>query len=607
LGNLCLFTNWRPLVSFRFSPNPNLAHQINWMPWGEAAFAKAQAENKPVLLSISAVWCYWCHVMDDTSYSDPDVARLIDQSFVAVRVDNDHRPDLNSRYNVGGWPTTAFLTGHGGLIGGATYLPPDQFLSMLSELSRAYEEDRADLYDQARGLLRQRQDRVGRITAGPELEDSLPDQVARNLAGAYDAINGGFGQEPKFPNGPILQYLVHLARTTGEDFYRSMLVKSLDRMSGGPLYDNEEGGFFRNTGNADWTDPQREKLLEDNVIMAQVYLDAYSLLGTEDYRRVAAQTVDYIVTSLFDREIPGFRGSQGAHSDYFNLPAAVRMDKDRPAVDPSCYSNGNAQAVSLMLDAAWRLGRPELTEIAAAVLDHLESTAQTGQLSHVYDGSGAGDGMSFLVDWAGLLIALTEGHGYTGREHYLERAKSIVTEILDRFYDETGGGFFDIESKPQPIGYLRLREKPLAENVSVAIGLLKLWQATRDDDYRQIAETTLSACASTFHEYGAQSAGYGLAVSMLKNSPVEVTVEGRPEDSGTSQMIQAAAQLSCANLVIKPVLVDASELPAQAHVCLDTLCLPPVTDPDLLEGLVKEMMSPIASPFENVFDRLAGI
>lgn len=84
------------------------------------------------MLSISAVWCYWCHVMDETSYSDPDVARLIDQSFIAIRVDNDHRPDLNSRYNVGGWPTTAFLTGHGGLIGGATYLPPDQFLSMLS-------------------------------------------------------------------------------------------------------------------------------------------------------------------------------------------------------------------------------------------------------------------------------------------------------------------------------------------------------------------------------------------------------------------------------------------------------------------------------------------
>ena len=595
------------MVSFRFSPNPNLAHQINWMPWGEAAFAKAQAEDKPVLLSISAVWCYWCHVMDETSYSDPDVARLISQSFIAVRVDNDHRPDLNSRYNVGGWPTTAFLTAHGGLIGGATYLPPDQFLSMLSELCQAYEEDRAQLYDQARGLLRQRQERTGRITAGPELEDSLPNQVARSLAGAYDAINGGFGQEPKFPNGPILQYLVHLTRTTGEDFYRSMLVKSLDRMSSGPLYDREDGGFFRNTGNADWSDPQREKLLEDNVSLAQVYLDAYSILDRQDYRQVASQTVDYIVTSLFNRDIPGFRGSQGAHSDYFSLPASLRVEQDVPLVDSSCYCQSNAQSASLLLVAAWKLNRPELTETALAVLYHLDSSAQAGQLSHVYDGPGSGNGLSFLMDWASLLIALLDGHGYTGRIHYLDRAKSVAAELLNRFYDEAGGGFFDIEATTQPIGYLRLREKPLAENVSVAIGLLKLWQETRNNDYRQIAETTLSACAGTFHEYGAQSAGYGLAVSLLKNSPVEVTVEGRPEDPETSQMVQAAAQLSCPNLVIKPVLVDESQLPPQAHVCLDTLCLPSVTDPKLLEGLVSEMAGPASSPFENILDRMTGL
>jgi hypothetical protein len=253
------------------------------------------------------------------------------------------------------------------------------------------------------------------------------------------------------------------------------------------------------------------------------------------------------------------------------------------------------------------LGRPELTATALAVLDQLDSAAQAGQLSHVYDGSAVDDGLSFLLDWATLLTALVDAHGCTGKEQYLNRAKAAVTEILDRFYDETGGGFFDIESKPQPIGYLRLREKPLAENVTVAIGLLKLWQATRDDDYKQIAETTLSSCVSTFHEYGAHSAGYGLAVSMLKNAPVEVTVEGRPDDPGTSQMIQAAARLSSVNLVIKRVLVDEAELPAQAHVCLGTLCLPPVADPDLLEGLVLEITSPAASPFENIFDQLPGV
>ena len=152
---------------FRFSPNTNLADRIDWHPWGEAAFAKAQAENKPVLLSISAVWCHWCHVMDETSYSDPDVQRVINENFVCIRADNDRRPDLNARYNVGGWPTTAFLTGHGGLMGGATYLPPDQFLAMLGELQRAYREEKSQLYDQARELLNQRQQRAVKVCAGP--------------------------------------------------------------------------------------------------------------------------------------------------------------------------------------------------------------------------------------------------------------------------------------------------------------------------------------------------------------------------------------------------------------------------------------------------------
>ena len=123
------------MSGIRFSPNPNEAHRIEWLPWGSASFERAQAEDKPVLLSISAAWCHWCHVMDETTYSDPDVRSLLLSGFIAVRVDNDHRPDVNARYNVGGWPTTAFLTPHGGLIGGATYLPPDQFIAMLLEFA----------------------------------------------------------------------------------------------------------------------------------------------------------------------------------------------------------------------------------------------------------------------------------------------------------------------------------------------------------------------------------------------------------------------------------------------------------------------------------------
>lgn len=119
---------------FHFSPRPNRAHEVRWRPWGDEAFAEAKAQDRPILLSLSAVWCHWCHVMDETSYSDPGVISYVNQHFVPVRVDNDQRPDINARYNLGGWPTTAFLTPDGELMTGGTYIPPEAML----EIGRAH-------------------------------------------------------------------------------------------------------------------------------------------------------------------------------------------------------------------------------------------------------------------------------------------------------------------------------------------------------------------------------------------------------------------------------------------------------------------------------------
>ncbi len=599
------------MTNFRFSPAPNQAHRIEWLPWGPEALARAQNENKPVLLSISAVWCYWCHVMDETSYSDPDVQHLLAEDFIAIRTDNDHRPDINSRYNVGGWPTTAFLTAHGGLIGGATYLPPDQFLAMLSELRAAYKEDRPQLYDQAGERLRHYRERIGRNSASEPPEPRLVDRVARRVAGAYDAVNGGFGAEPKFPNAPIVQYLAHLFRTTGEGFYGEMLRKTLDAMCGGPLFDQGDGGFFRNASGCDWSGPQMEKLLEDNVALARAYLDAADLLEQDRFRRVAESAIDYILRNLYDDAAHGFRGSQGANSEYFSLPVRERQLQAPPPVDPSCYVNSNAATVCVLLDSSWRLQRPELLDTALEVLDNMDAAAEAGSLSHVYDGGGPATSPAFLGDWANLLTALIDAHAYTRRPRYLERAGTVAVELLDRFFDHQNGGFFDIERDPDSIGHMRVRDKPLPENVAAAVALLKLEQITGDSNYHQVAETTLSVFTETCHEYGEHAAVYGQAVDLLHNAPVEVTLEGRPEDRETLDMLSAAVRLPCPNLVIKPVAVDDRGYPAQAHVCLDTLCLPPVSDPDSLGPMVMDMLSnqanPFAnSPFDNIFDRLPG-
>ena len=592
---------------------PSPGGQIQWLPWGADAFRQAQERETPVLLSIGAVWCYWCHVMDETTYTDPDVAAYVNQHFVPVRVDNDHRPDVNARYNVGGWPSTVFLTGHGGYAAGATYLPPDQLLAMLMEVERAYQEQKSGLYDQANSLLRQRREETAKVSAGAELTPDLVDRMARRVMGAYDARNGGFGESPKFPSVPVLDFLLHLYRVTQEGFYREALEKTLNAMLDGEFTDRVDGGFFRYCSADDWTQPQHEKMLEDQIGLARVFMDASLLLGEKRYRRAAEGAVDYLLTSLYDFQASGFRGSQGAHSDYFGLAAEARANRPAPPVDPHCYAGWSAQAASLLLEASWKLGRPDLVEPARRVLDNLGATSETGYLSHVYtaDGGLATDGGQLLTDWAHLLSALVDAANLSGGlpgnagEKYLVQARNAASLILERFYDPARGGFFDIENVAEPVGYLAVREKPLPENIAAVQGLLKLHQATGDDALPEAARRTLSAFAEANRGYGEFAAGYALSVDHLLNDPLEVGIEGHPESPETLAMIQAAVNLSHPNVVLKFTAAPTG-MPAQAHVCLQTVCWPPVNDPDGLAPLVAEALAPQESPFADIFQQFAG-
>ena len=590
------------------------AQQIGWLPWGPAPFELARQRNQPVLLSIGAVWCYWCRVMEETTFQDPAVIEFISQNFVPVRVDNDHRPEINARYNVGGWPTTAFLTGHGGIVAGATYLPADQLLAMLLEVQRAYQEQKPQLYEQANNLFRQRQDEVAKISAGAEVNPIQVQRIARRSAGVYDPANGGFGEEPKFPGVPVLRLLLHLFRTTGEKFYRVMLEKSLDGILGGELLDPVDGGFFRYCAQSDWTEAQHEKMLEDNVGLARVYLEAWLLLDQDSYRRAAADTVDYILNSLYDSEAAGFRGSQGAHSSYFALPEAARGGQAVPSVDPFCYANWSAQAVSLLLEASWVLSRPELIPIACHVLNALAEGARTGELSHAYSPAYSSEWpppeprQQLLTDWASLLNGLMDAHNWDpDRGDYLSTAEGIARQMIERFGDASSGGFFDTEKDETATGYLKLREKPLPENVLAVEGLLKLHQATLKDEYRQLAQRALSAYVEANRNYGEFAAAYALAVDQYLNAAVEITVEGRPEDAATQNLLGAAARVTSPHLVVKPLLSADYAGKAQAHVCLDTVCLPPVGDPASLQATVEGGSGGQVSPFENILDRFPGL
>jgi uncharacterized protein YyaL (SSP411 family) len=442
--------------------------------------------------------------------------------------------------------------------------------------------------------------------ASDELEESMVDRVSRIVVGSYDAVNGGFGSEPKFPNASVIRFINHQYRTTGEDFFAAMLIKTLDGMTGGQILDSSDGGFFRHCAQADWTQPQHEKLLEDNLGLAREFLDAAILLDRPQYRETAQQTIDYLMSHLYDPAALAFRGSQGAHSEYFSMSPDQRTEETPPAPDSSCYANSNGLAVTVLLDTAWKLGDASLQTTALQVLDRLDSMARAGTFSHVYSEDGPSDAPAFFTDWAWLLAALIQAHGNTAADSYLERAVAVAQIMVDRFFDQKGGGFFDIEDQPDGIGHLQIREKVLADNTVAAQALVRLHQSTRNEDYRQIAEATLSAFVETFREQGEFAADYGLAVHLLKNDMVEVTVEGRPEDAGCQELIAAAARLPQPNLDIKTVMAADGDTIARAHVCLDTVCLPPVDDPTELAAAVAGLTKQQDNPFQDIFQVFPG-
>ena len=204
------------------------------------------------------------------------------------------------------------------------------------------------------------------------------------------------------------------------------------------------------------------------------------------------------------------------------------------------------------------------------------------------------------------MTALVQAHGNTSSEGYLERAVAVAQVMVERFFDQEGGGFFDIEDDPDAVGHLQVREKTLADNMTAAQALLRLYQTTRNEDYRQITEATLSAFAETYRDHGEFSAEYGLAVHMWKNAMVEVTIEGRPGDPGCQALVAAAARLPQPNLDIKTVTATDGDTVARAHVCLDTVCLPPVDSPQELAEAVAGLTKQQESPFQDIFQVFPG-
>ncbi|HEY5539296.1 MAG TPA: thioredoxin domain-containing protein [Thermoplasmata archaeon] len=314
------------------------AHQpVEWYPWGEDAFAKAKAEDRPILLDIGAVWCHWCHVIDHESYEDPEIAKVINENFVPVKVDRDERPDVDSRYQAavnaltgqGGWPLTAFLTPDGKVFYGGTYFPPKDthgrpsFRRILLAVAEHYKKERAEAINNANSLHQAlAEGRRVHVHDADVNEDLLRDALLV-LKGQFDPVNGGFGSAPKFPHPGTIEFLLARYPRTKDDWIRNVITRTLSGMAKGGVYDQVGGGFHRYSTDAMWIVPHFEKMAYDNAALLSNYAKAWALFKDPLLREAANGIIGWTNTVLSDQARGGFYGSQDADigpdddGDYF--------------------------------------------------------------------------------------------------------------------------------------------------------------------------------------------------------------------------------------------------------------------------------------------------
>ncbi|HKW08550.1 MAG TPA: DUF255 domain-containing protein, partial [Candidatus Dormibacteraeota bacterium] len=429
---------------FHFSPRPNRASEVHWRSWSQHAFDEARTARKPILLSISAVWCHWCHVMDETTYSQQGVIDLINRDYVPIRVDNDVRPDINQRYNMGGWPTTAFLTSTGDLLTGGTYLPPDQMASALARIADYYRNNQADIASRVLEARKRASSMVAR-SAG-SLDPGLVDSVLDAVKAAYDPEYGGFGGAPKFPQTDALLLLLEQSALRADESLRGMVAHTLVKMTGGGTYDQVEGGFFRYSTTQDWSVPHFEKMLEDHAGLVH----ALALAGmTEELK----QTTAYLDRVLRDPATALYGGSQDADEHYYSLDAEGRSKLTPPFVDRRVYTAWNAALAIAYMDAGLDV-EPLLDSLFARAYRKGEG------MSHS-DGVGGQLGDQVWSMWTAV------------RSNRLEIALDLAEHLEERYADKELGGYFD-HAGGEDLGRLDERIKPIAENSIAAMALIEL-------------------------------------------------------------------------------------------------------------------------------------
>jgi uncharacterized protein YyaL (SSP411 family) len=490
---------------------------VHWQPWSEATLAAAKAEDKPILLSIGYAACHWCHVMAHESFEDPQIAARMNDLFVNIKVDREERPDLDAIYQhalalmgeQGGWPLTAFLTPDGEPFWGGTYFPPEQrwgrpgFAQVLDAMSNAYAQKRDDVAKNV-DALREALQKLGRPERGGRIATELLDRVAERLLRETDQLRGGIGTAPKFPQTGVLELLWRAWRRTSQAPYHDAVVKALDAMCLGGIYDHLGGGFARYSTDARWLVPHFEKMLYDNAELVDLMTLVWQETKSPLYRERIGETLGWVTREMVT-PAGGFASSLDADSEHeegkfyvwseaeidqvlgertalfkrfydvtpegnweeknilnrSNAPwradeeterelaacrallMQTRQQRVRPGWDDKVLADWNGLMIAAMANAAIVFERPEWLETARQAFEFIrrEMTTADARLLHSWRGGRARHPAN-VDDYANLARAALALQEATGDENFLAQVREWVG-TLDRYYwDEAGSGYF---------------------------------------------------------------------------------------------------------------------------------------------------------------------
>ena len=495
----------------RFSPNPNRANLIHWHEWGDEAFRHAQEQDKPLMLFLTAFWCRFCQRMDEGAFSNDENIALLNAYFIAIRTEDTQRPDVNTRYNLNGWPTIAFMAPRGELLGATNYLPSEEFGNLLARLYTGYHEKKDEIQAASNNPLETPSETTAAVTRELSSESALSEvtTVIMNLA---DRVHGGYGRGQKFIHPEANNFLLSRYAATKDANYLDHVRLTLDRMQEGEIHDHEGSGYFRTCSNEDWSRPHREKLLGEQAGLLTNCLRTFRITQRSDYYHMAEEIIGYIDHKLSD----------SANQSFYDCEDFLRNEtKKDPSdgeyftiIDDCVYTDTNAQAIGTYFEATEILAKPTYRERALKALEFLWNHCRCpdGGMLHYFDGSARVPGL--LNDQAHMGTALVQAHKATGEAKYLERAKQLAEFILARLKNPAGG-YYDI-SVPGP-AYLSFRLTLIEQNGAAASFFLALAEVTQDPTFRDAALWALSAFTGDFNSYGIHAVGFGQALNEFVN------------------------------------------------------------------------------------------